>query len=87
MRDGGRYPILALVALVAHVGTALTLFAAVFLSIFWTPGVLLGLFALAYAADSRTLTTALDPATRHAQNVDAARRYTDGWLDSIARPS
>jgi len=77
----------SVVARLWHLGATLALFAGVFLSIFWTPGVLLGLFALAYAADSRTLSTARDPATRRAQNAEAARRYTDGWLDSIARPN
>jgi hypothetical protein len=66
---------------------SLALFAGVFLTLFWTPGVLLALFALAYAADSRTLSTALDPATRHAQNSEAARHYSGGWLDSIFRPT
>jgi hypothetical protein len=84
MTERRRPPILLTLG---HIVASLALFAGVFLTMFWTPGVLLALFALAYAADSRTLSTALDPATRHAQNVEAARRYAGGWLDSIFRPT
>ena len=64
----------------------LSLFAAVFLAIFWTPGLLLGLFVVAYAADSRTFSQSLDPQVRRARVAEAAVRLRGGWLDSPARP-
>ena len=61
---------------------ALGLFALLFLSIFWTPGVLLALFALVYAADSRAFSQAVDRRRRVELLVASVRRYRGGWLDS-----
>jgi hypothetical protein len=71
--------------MVVSVVTALALFCGVFLSIFWTPGVLLGAFALAFAADARGLSHASTPLRRHDRMRLSTRRYRGGWLDSVAR--
>ena len=71
-----------LVIVAGRVLVVLLLFASLFLSIFWTPGVLLSLFALVYAADSRAFSRATDPRRRVELLVSSLRRYRGGWLDS-----
>jgi hypothetical protein len=66
----------------ARVLVALVSFAFVFLAIFWTPAVLLSLFALVYAADSRAFSRAHDSRRRVELLVSSLRRYRGGWLDS-----
>jgi O-antigen/teichoic acid export membrane protein len=74
------------IAVVVNVLLTLLFFVGVFLAIFWTPGLLLGLFVVAYAADSRTFSQSLDPQVRRARVAEAAVRLRGGWLDSPARP-
>jgi hypothetical protein len=81
MAPGQPYPYLAMLA---RIGVVLSLFLCLFFAVFWSPGVLLGLFAIAYAADSRMFSHALDPRVRHARNLRAAARYRGGRLDSPA---
>ena len=64
---------------------ALVLFVAVFLAVFWTPGVLLGVFVLVAVADSRTLSQAHDFRQRVRRNRHAAAVYRGGRLESLAR--
>jgi hypothetical protein len=71
-----------LVAVAGRMLIALALFISLFLSIFWTPGVLLALFALIYAADSRAFSRAHDPRRQVELLVSSLRRYRGGWLDS-----
>lgn len=71
-----------LVAVFARIVAVLLLFGALFVSIFWTPGVLLALFALAYAADSRALSQVLERRRRRDLVLASLRRYRGGWLDS-----
>jgi hypothetical protein len=72
----------AALTVAVRVLVALAAFASVFLAIFWTPGVLLSLFALVYAADSRAFSRAHDPRRRVELLVSSLRRYRGGWLDS-----
>jgi hypothetical protein len=72
----------ALVPVTVRVVVTLALFASLFLSIFWTPGVLLALFALVYAADARGFSQAVDRRRRVELLVASVRRYRGGWLDS-----
>ena len=81
MAPGQPYPYFAIVF---RIGLTLALFVLLFLAIFWSPGVLLGLFALAYAADSRSFSHSHDPSVRRARVLRAASRYRGGWLDSPA---
>lgn len=64
---------------------ALTCFVALFGAIFWSPGLLLGLFALAFAADAQTLSHALERHRRRARMIHTARVARGGWLRSPAR--
>jgi hypothetical protein len=65
---------------VLRVGGALAAFGSGFLALFWIPGILLGLFAIAYLADGpRSLE---DPRLRLARNRLAVRKLRRGWLDS-----
>ena len=84
MAPGQPYPYLAMLA---RIGVTLTFFVLLVLAVFWSPGVLLGLFAVAYAADSRSFSHALDPRVRRARNLEAAARYRGGWIDSPAHRS
>jgi hypothetical protein len=72
----------ALAVVVGRVALALALFSALFLSLFWTPGVLLSLFALVLAADARAFSQAVDRTRRGEQLVASMRRYRGGWIDS-----
>jgi hypothetical protein len=72
----------ALIVVAGRMLVVLLLFSLLFLSIFWTPGVLLSLFALVYAADSRAFSRAPDPRRRVELLVSSLRRYRGGWLDS-----
>lgn len=63
---------------------AVGLFGALFVGIFWTPGLLLGAFAAGFAADSRTLSQALEQRRRRRLIVLQARSYRGGWFDSVA---
>lgn len=60
------------------------LFAGLMLAVFWTPGLVLGLFALAYAADSNALSQSVDRRRRLRQLRLAARAGRGGWTDSAA---
>jgi hypothetical protein len=70
------------VIVAGRVLVVLLFFTALFLSIFWTPGVLLALFALVYAADSRAFSRAPDARRQVELLVSSLRRYRGGWLDS-----
>jgi len=84
MPPGARYP---LAAMVANVTAAFTLFVALFLSVFWTPGLLLAGFALAYASQPRAFSHVVGAVRRRELVARSARRYRGGWLDSpAARP-
>jgi hypothetical protein len=78
-----RFPHLAILG---GIVVFLTLFAGVFLAVFWTPGLLLGLFVVAYAADARSFSQSHDPEVRRARVAEAAARLRGGWLHSPARP-
>lgn len=66
----------------ARVLIALVAFSSFFVSLFWTPGILLALFALVYAADARAFSQAVDRRRRVELIVASLRRYRGGWLDS-----
>ena len=71
------------IALVSiKVAAALALFGALFFALFWTPGLLLGAFAVGFAADSRALSETLDRYVRRSQIVREARSFRGGWIDS-----
>jgi hypothetical protein len=72
----------AFIVVAGRVLVVLLLFSSLFLSIFWTPGVLLSLFALVYAADSRAFSRAPDARRRVELLGSSLRRYRGGWLDS-----
>ena len=82
MAPGEPYPVLALTL---RILATTVLFAGLFLALFWTPGLLLGLFAAAVAADTRAFSQVLTRERRLAQVSENARRFRGGWLDSIAR--
>ncbi len=71
-----------LATVAARVLGVLLVFSFFFLVLFWTPGVLLALFALVYAADSRAFSHAVDRRRRVELIVASLRRYRGGWLDS-----
>lgn len=71
-----------LVTVAARVLVTLLLFASLFLAVFWAPGILLALFALAFTADARAFSQAVDPRRRSQLIVTSLRRYRGGWLDS-----
>jgi hypothetical protein len=73
---------LGLLVAAGRVLGVLVLFTSLFLAIFWTPGVLLALFALVYAADSRAFSRAHDPRRQVELLLASLRRYRGGWLDS-----
>lgn len=81
MAPGEPYPY---VRIVLNILVSLTLFTALFLGIFWTPGLLLGLFAAAYAADANAFSQTVDRARRLRSVGAAARLRRGGWLDSAA---
>jgi hypothetical protein len=62
------------------------LFAALFVGVFWTPGLLLALFSLAFAADTRTFSQAVERERRQAVITEQARALRGGWIDSLATP-
>ena len=82
MPPGDPYPI---ARLVLKLFATLALFGGLFLAVFWTPGLLLGLFVAAIAADTRAFSEVLSRERRLAQVSEVARRYRGGWLDSVAR--
>ena len=71
-----------LVTVAARVLGVLLVFSFLCLVLFWTPGILLALFALVYAADSRAFSQAVDRRRRVELIVASLRRYRGGWLDS-----
>ncbi len=81
MAPGEQYPYLRIVL---NIVVSLTLFTGLFLGIFWTPGLLLGLFATAYAADSNAFSQGADRARRLRSVALGARLQRGGWLDSSA---
>jgi hypothetical protein len=72
----------ALLIVAGRLTLTASLFVVLFLSIFWTPGLLLAFFALAYAADTRAFSPAADRRRRAELLVASLRRYRGGWLDS-----
>lgn len=72
-------------AAVARIAIVLALFVGLFLGMMWTPGLLLSVFAAAYAAHPRAFSQAHAPERRLAQIRASARRYRGGWVDSPAR--
>lgn len=81
MAPGEPYPALAIVF---NILVSLGLFVGLFLAVFWTPGLVLGLFALGYAADSNALTQVVDRGRRLAETQRIARTARGGWTDSAA---
>ena len=81
MSPGEPYPYLAIVR---NLLLALGMFVALFLAVFWTPGLVLGIFATAYAADSNALSQLIDRRRRLRDVRDAARIVNGGWTDSAA---
>ena len=82
MPPGQPYPI---ASLVLKLLATLALFAGLFLAVFWTPGLLLGLFVAAIAADTRAFSQVLSRERRLAELSELVRRHRGGWLDSVAR--
>ena len=82
MPPGEPYPI---ASLVLKLLATLALFGGLFLALFWTPGLLLGVFVAAIAADPRAFSQALSRERRRAQLSALVRRYRGGWLESVAR--
>jgi len=78
---GEPYPVLAIVI---NILVSLGLFVGLFLAVFWTPGLVLGVFALGYAADSNALSQVVDRARRLAETRAIARVASGGWTDSAA---
>jgi hypothetical protein len=68
-----------------NVLASFVLFVGVFLAFFWTPGLLLALFAAAFVADTQAFSHVRGRTRRAAQLSQAARRYRGGWLDSTVR--
>lgn len=81
MAPGEPYPRLAIVL---HLAVSLVLFVLLFLAVFWTPGLVLGLFASAYAADSNALSQLVDRRRRLRQVQVDARVSLGGWTTSAA---
>ena len=81
MAPGEPYP---RVAIVLHLLLSLGLFVGLFLAVFWTPALVLGLFALAYAADSNALSQIVDGRRRLRRTAASARAARGGWTDSAA---
>ncbi len=81
MAPGEPYPALAIVV---NILVSLGLFIGLFLAVFWTPGLVLGLFALGYAADSNALSQVVDRGRRLAETRAVARVASGGWTDSAA---
>lgn len=71
-------------AIVRNLLLSLGLFVALFLAVFWTPGLVLGLFAAAYAADSNALPQIVDRHRRLRDVRAAARAAHGGWTNSVA---
>lgn len=84
MAPGEPYPY---VRIALNIVVALTLFTGLFLGVFWTPGLLLSLFAAAYAADANALSYGADRARRLRTVALEARTRRGGWLDSAASRS
>lgn len=84
MAPGEPYPHLQIVL---NILVSLGLFFGLFLAVFWTPGLVLGLFALGYAADSNALSQMLDRGRRLRDVHALARAAHGGWTDSaVSRP-
>lgn len=81
MAPGEPYPHLAIVV---HLVVSLVLFVSLFLAVFWTPGLVLGLFVSAYAADSNALSQLVDRRRRLRQVKVDARVSRGGWSTSAA---
>ena len=81
MAPGEPYPYLAMVV---NIVVSLALFVGLFLAVFWTPGLVLGLFAAAYAADSNALTHLVDRGRRLREVEAEARVSRGGWISSVA---
>ncbi len=81
MAPGEPYPALAIVV---NILLSLGLFVGLFLAVFWMPGLVLGLFALAFAADSNALSQVVDRRRRLLETRLAARVARGGWTDSAA---
>lgn len=81
MAPGEPYPYLAIVL---NIAVSLTLFVSLFLAVFWTPGLVLGLFAAAYAADSNALSHLVDRRRRLREVETEARVTRGGWITSVA---
>lgn len=81
MAPGEPYPALSIVV---NILFSLGLFVGLFLAVLWMPGLVLGLFALAYAADSNALSQVLDRRRRLVAARRAARAVRGGWTDSAA---
>lgn len=81
MAPGEPYPALAIIF---NILVSLGLFVGLFLAVFWTPGLILGLFALGYAADSNALSQVVDRGRRLAETRAVARVAGGGWTDSAA---
>lgn len=84
MAPGEPYPHLQIVL---NILVSLALFVGLFLAVFWTPGLVLGIFALGYAADSNALSQILDRGRRLREVHALARAARGGWTDSaVSRP-
>lgn len=84
MAPGEPYPYLQIAL---NIVVSLGLFVGLFLAVFWTPGLVLGLFALGYAADSNALAQTLDRRRRLREVHALARTAHGGWIDSaVSRP-
>lgn len=81
MSPGEPYPHLAIVV---NLLLSLALFVGLLLAVFWTPGLALGLFAIAYAADSNALSQIVDRHRRLRDMRIAARSTRGGWTESTA---
>lgn len=84
MAPGEPYPHLQIVL---NMLVSLGMFVALFLAVFWTPGLVLGIFALGFAADSNALSQMLDRRRRLREVHALARAARGGWTDSaVSRP-
>ena len=81
MAPGEPYPHLQIAL---NMLVSLGMFVALFLAVFWTPGLVLGVFALGFAADSNALSQMLDRRRRLREVLALARAARGGWTDSAA---
>jgi hypothetical protein len=70
--------------MVVNVAVALGLFVLLYLAVIWSPGLILGVFALAFAADSNAVSQVFDRRRRVRAAVAQARTQRGGWTDSAA---